>query len=592
MKKLLNFSDLVKLPIDAATETFADLGKKGSGKTYGAKKRFELFFKARVQCVALDGVGNWNGLTSSADGKKPGLKVYVFGGPNGHVPLDPTSGAYVAGVIVKTGVSAILDVSRFRKGERKRFMADFAEEFFHLKKDNPSVVHLFVEEAHMFVPQKPEKGEERMLGAMDDIVRVGRNYGIGASLISQRAAVVNKNVLSQVECLLVYLTTSAHDKKAIRDWIEEHSDAGKELLDEMRTLKKGQGDALFWSPSFLERFVRIKVNKLRSLDTSATPKVGEKRIKAKRRAKVNIAKIAAAMQTFIEQQKENDPVELKKRVKELRAEVERLAKAAEKETAVVTVKKVEVLAFSEKAVKRLERLFDRLDSMRDRMSQAQQAMVSEVGNLRTTIERAVARTMPKAAPAPTKSAAPPKPAKASTNGETKRKERPVQTGAVKLKKGAYEMLQWAAAFGHEGITRAQLATMVAIKQHGSTFSGYLSKIRMAGFIDEQGEVVRATPEGLTYLQGNIPDKPDNTEHLVALWKNRIKKKGARNILDALVEAHPKGLTREELSRVIRDDREVNPNGSTLSGYMSLLRTNGLLRDEGDVAYASDTLFPN
>src|SRR5690606_12146368 len=116
------------------------------------------------------------------------------------------------------------DVSRFRKGERKRFMTAFAEEFFHLKKDAPSAVHLFVEEAHVFCPQRPREGEEPMLGAMEDVVRIGRNYGIGVTLISQRAATVNKDVLSQVECLIAYQTSSAQDKKAIKEWIEENED--------------------------------------------------------------------------------------------------------------------------------------------------------------------------------------------------------------------------------------------------------------------------------------------------------------------------------------------------------------------------------
>jgi len=202
-----DFATELKLPVDIATETLGFLGRKGRGKTYGAQRWFELLFKAGVQCVALDPVGNWWSLRVDQDGKSPGLKVYVFGGPHGDVPLLPDKGAYIARVIVETGISVVLDVSRFRKAERKRFMTAFAEEFFHLKKNAPSPVHLFVEEAHVFCPQRPREGEEPMLGAMEDVVRIGRNYGIGVTLISQRAATVNKDVLSQVECLIAYQTS-------------------------------------------------------------------------------------------------------------------------------------------------------------------------------------------------------------------------------------------------------------------------------------------------------------------------------------------------------------------------------------------------
>jgi DNA helicase HerA-like ATPase len=82
-----------------------------------------------------------------------------------------------------------------------RFMVAFAETLYRL---NREAVHLFVDEADAFAPQARNYGgdENRMLGAMEDIVRRGRKRGIGCTLITQRPAVLNKNVLTQCEVLV------------------------------------------------------------------------------------------------------------------------------------------------------------------------------------------------------------------------------------------------------------------------------------------------------------------------------------------------------------------------------------------------------
>ena len=64
-------------------------------------------------------------------------------------------------------------------------------------------------------------GDERMLGAFEDLVRLGRNYGIGVSLISQRPQSVNKEVLNMTECLFVLQVNGAQERKALTDWIVE-----------------------------------------------------------------------------------------------------------------------------------------------------------------------------------------------------------------------------------------------------------------------------------------------------------------------------------------------------------------------------------
>jgi hypothetical protein len=155
----------------------------------------ELFLDAGAQVIALDWVGIWWSLRLAADGKGVGFpNVYIFGGEHADVDLRPESGALMADLVVDKHISVVLDVMHFRKAERTRFATAFAEQFFHRKKTARSACHLFIEEAQAYLPQMVRGDEARMVGVFEDIGKVGRNYGIGNSLISQRPQAINKDV--------------------------------------------------------------------------------------------------------------------------------------------------------------------------------------------------------------------------------------------------------------------------------------------------------------------------------------------------------------------------------------------------------------
>jgi DNA helicase HerA-like ATPase len=63
---------------------------------------------------------------------------------------------------------------------------------------------LVIEESQLIIPQFTGGGDvARMVGIYEEIIRLGRNYGIGCTMISQRPQSVNKEVLNQTECLFV-----------------------------------------------------------------------------------------------------------------------------------------------------------------------------------------------------------------------------------------------------------------------------------------------------------------------------------------------------------------------------------------------------
>lgn len=200
------------LPAEAVTEKFAFLGQSGSGKTYAALLLAEQMLGLGAQIIALDPVGVWWGLRASQDGHAPGASVVIFGGEHGDVELGAGSGTVLGELLAEQLFSAVLDVSHLLTAETKRFVTDFAESFFQGKKRTKSPVHVFWEEAQTFAPQVPERDEGVMLGRVERLIKLGRNWGVGTSLISQQPQAVNKRVLNQTGTLFALRTLGRHER--------------------------------------------------------------------------------------------------------------------------------------------------------------------------------------------------------------------------------------------------------------------------------------------------------------------------------------------------------------------------------------------
>ena len=171
--KHLQLAKNLSLPLEAVTQAFGILAKRRAGKSYAARRFAEQLFNAGQQIVIVDPKGDWWGIRSSADGRSPGLPVVILGGERGDVPLEVNAGEVVAKLVVEERVSVLLDLSLLRKSEVATFMGMFLETLYRLKarEQYRTPMMLIVDEADAVAPQKPFGGEERMLGAAEDIVR-------------------------------------------------------------------------------------------------------------------------------------------------------------------------------------------------------------------------------------------------------------------------------------------------------------------------------------------------------------------------------------------------------------------------------------
>jgi hypothetical protein len=588
MAETLRISSALTLPIDAVTQRQAFLGKPGSGKTYAAMKEAELMYDAGAQFVAIDPVGVWYGLR--VDGKGKGLPIPVFGGLHGDVPLEPTSGALIADLVVDRRLTCVLDISQFEHDtDKARFCTGFIDRFFFRMKAAPSAVHLFLEECQETVPQNPQRGEERMTHGFIRASKLGRNFGIGISLISQRPQEINKKALNLTECLFAFQMTGVHERKAIRDWVHTVG-ADENILELLPALPVAH--AHVYSPQWLQVSKTVKIAEKRTADVSSTPAVGVSAAQGKPLTPVDLAQIREQVAATIEKAKADDPVELHKEITRLRREIaqahaedlpqfSREGIDAEIAEAVLQVQLVEerqrtAIMRSVQQVRlgvaaTLDHLTagtTRLSEARDNLEAIMDANVIEDGSRVRSLDRPRA---PVSAPVPlTRSSSAPSPTKAT---------REVPAGANGVTRPQQRMLNAIAQLAAIGVTPAPRTTVAAMSIQSPTSSGFeknMSTLRTAGLIHypdaeslaltEQGEAT-ADPGprrmSLADLHASIRDLVSGPQ-----WR----------MCEALLSVYPDAMDRGALAA-------QSNQSATSSGFEKNLST---LRTLGFITYPSST----
>jgi hypothetical protein len=361
-----------KIPIDAVTRTFGIFGQRGTGKTNTAVVMAEEMCRKGGHAAIFDPVGAWWGITRDGEGK--GLPGIVIGGEHGDVPLEETGGQLVAELIIaRHWPVVVVDMKLLRKGAQLRFLADCLEALYF---GNRLPLHVFFEEADRALPQSPRGMDPtmgRVLGAAEDIFKLGRGRGLGSTLVSQRFATVNKNVTEQVETMVLHRMIGPNDRKAAKAWIESNGDPAltERVLNAMA--KQKLGEAVLYSPGWLDIFETIRVRERKTFDSSATPEVGAQLAEPTKRAPVDLDALRTAMTETIERAKANDPAELRKRIRELEEALEAaIVDQVEREV------EVEVLVPDRAAIAQLSQLTGEmqgfLDDIREEMDGAADAI--------------------------------------------------------------------------------------------------------------------------------------------------------------------------------------------------------------------------
>lgn len=577
---MIPLAKLLELPDDFVTEKTSILAKSGAGKSNTAKVLVEGALALGAQVVILDPVGHWWGLRSL-------FPIPVIGGMMGDVPLDAGAGKLLARVVVESGQSMVLDVSLFDSdGEMQRFAYEFAEEFYKRKQANPTAVLLVLEEADEFAPQDTRGANvPRMVGAYNRIAKRGRGRGIGLLLVTLRSAALNKNVLNQSDTIIAMRTTAPLDIEAIKEWVKYHRVEGAdEVIPSLSGLKTGEG--WVWTPE-RQVLVRAKFTKARSLDTSATPKLGDVVQRPKALKPIDLAALGEQIQEFASKAKADDPEALRKLLRERDTRVNQLERklseleetlAMEKPPPEVTVEvEKRVLSDDDRVA-----IADLIARLRDTAEPAAN-LIARLDEIVYVVDHEVVveprkAAAPPPAPAPRPRVDPPviiqPPHSGNGNGD-----RPP------LKAGARRILEALASHYPMRMTRSQVATLAKLKKSGGTFGSYWSSVKVAGLIDEAADgTTTLTQAGIDYV-GADARQPATPEEMLELWRPRLKA-GARSMLDQLVQRQGEWMSREELAAIVN----LEPSGGTFGSYLSMLKTAGLADVNGQQVRAAEVLF--
>lgn len=559
---------------EASTQTFGAIGAKGSGKSYAAGVIVEELFEAGCPVLVLDPVGNWGkGLRLAADGKSPGLPIAVIGGADGDIDLDPEKGREIGEFLRKREASAVVDISELSKKARKRFVADLAEAVFVASRKLKSPCMFVVEEAHLFAPQRQVPGEERMYGALTDIVRLGRNYGLGCLLITQRPQSVSKEVLNQIECLFVGSMRGSHERKAIREWVSEQGidDRVSAMLGDLPKLKAGT--FYVWSPSWLERFEKVKVRQKRTYDASSTPTLGKKKLAAAALAPIDLGELSQLLTAV----KEVDPVKKAGSPSEasgLRASqlTEQVRKLTEENASLRERYRRDVAGIGE----RIEAVSEALGNLLRHPAlgyfskgfeplSAEDRHAEALGNLAEAVDQRLSQIVegPQALQAAIErwDETPPRRAPRSTTA--------AEGGASAS--SVYQMELLGAIVQHGPVTRLQLSVITGKSLSSSTFAAGLRQLVSDGLItDERGAGLAATAAGKK--RSGAPPLPTGRA-LHAFWMAKLSAYDGR-MLEAMARGPIQGFTRAALSKVTGHSL----SSSTFAGGIRTLITLGLCEE--------------
>lgn len=554
------------IPKEALDDRLAWIGTSGSGKTYNAGTAVEHLLSSQAKVVIVDPLGVWWGLRLTPNGK-PGFSLPIFGGEHGDLPLSESSGKIIGETVASMRESCIVDLSALQTKEaERRFMLAFLEALY--RNAGGDSMHAIFDEADLWAPQNPSKtgAGPQLQSLMEQIVRRGRVRGFIPWLITQRPAVISKDVLSQVDGLVAFKLTSSQDRGAIGAWVKGQADEGQwpTLEAQLPTLQRGTG--LIWLPA---RGV-LKTADFPTKDTfdsSRTPKRGEKREQHNLRP-LDLEGLKDRLSSIEAEAKANEPKALKTEIARLKVKVAALEHDVTRQMKIANehVNEVERLKKEGGGASKDEIEEARADGQRVGISigisRAQQALAAlrmdePVKHSGSVCESAQSRQLK------------PKLVEIKADGS-------VPAGCAKP-------LAALAGVFPGGMTEAQWATAAGYKRSGGTWGTYKSRLKAAAMIEQREGKWFATQSGAEAV-GDVEVPPSPGPDLVRWWSGKLP--GVSKIAEVLIMAWPEAIAKERLA----DDVGMSASGGSFGTYLSRLASPGLITRADGMIRLSDEVM--
>lgn len=582
---MLRLSPELLLKDESMTQTFALLAMRGAGKSNVLVVMAEEMHAAGLHWIAIDPKGDWWGIRSSGDGKGPGLPVPIFGGRHGDVELNPHAGATLAELLVNESMSAVVDISEMTKHEWVSFLAGTGREdgffgrLYRLKDQGQPPTHVFLEEAHEYLPQSVTNQTAKLHADASRISTMGRQRGLGSTLATQRSARVHKDVLTQTDTLIAMRVTSPQDRKAVKDWIDYNA-GSQEIVDSLPSLPDGVGWVV--SPNKLGVVRKVRFRRRRTFDSGATPtiKAGKTR-KAPRLADIDFAAITKLMGSTLQEMKAKDPKELQKRVRELERELATASRKAEGIQGTVKVERVEVPMLSSQEKAWIEELRKESIAVAHRVTEASERINGRTAQLVGALDGLLAYEPSPPVMAPRVTEAPPM-AQRPRRATVARQEGDAPGGGDQLSNYAQELFATFVQRHPMVLTRTKLSIFSGRSRKSSMFAPAVRELLNAGLVKEDGNELSLTELGAADVTSHEAMSPAQLRYF---WLDKLPAYEG-SLLAVLFEAHGAWLTKEEVSE--RSGRSLG--SSMFAPSLRTLVSHGLAERDGDKYRAADELL--
>jgi len=349
--KTLKIGNLEVPADDYAISGTATLGIRDSGKTVTSKMIAEQMMEAGIPIFVFDAVGKWRWLKTPGKGRNgKGYEVVVVGGAAPDLPLNPHAIEDIIRASIKGNISLVIDL--FDPHLSKADWRQIVKKAIHvIHYENKGIRHVFLEEAAEFVPQKPMDYET--YAEVEKLVRMGGNASVGITLISPRAQEINKAVLDLCSNLILGCQVGSRAIDYMEKWVERlEPKVSEEITSSLPFL--GKGEVWVWTRQNPEQPQREKMPMCRSFHPDRRmPDEANKTLKPID-ASVFVKSLSVLIPKIVEENKANDPVELRKEVTRLKKELATTIKGKSAEPA----KAPERLFLSKKDQKHLKKVHE------------------------------------------------------------------------------------------------------------------------------------------------------------------------------------------------------------------------------------------
>lgn len=543
------------LPDSALDECAGIVGKTGTGKSYLAKGLVERMLAAKNRVCILDPTGAWWGLKSNAAGDGPGFQVAIFGGEHADLPITVEQAEPLAHLIATSNLPTVIDMSDFTTSERRRFATRFLDALYH---KNREALHLIVDEADEFAPQRPGPDQTTLLNRMDQIVRRGRVKGFRVMLITQRPAVLSKDVLSMAALLIAMKLTSPQDRNAISAYLEGQAEQAqrKLIVDGLPRLERGQGWVWWPEGAILEQATFPKIT---TFDSSKTPEAGQAVMLPTGLAEVDLSEFKAALATpeAVEKKTGASPAQLKSEYDRGHAAGYEVGHNAGYWKGMQFMGR-DAAASVKAALAQIEAAFPTDEQLTRLSKQPAPAQAPAV-----PISAATPCAAPSARPAPSRPQA--------------------ADGAVsKPHQRVLDVLAWWKAAGFDPVERRRACVLAGYSPKASTFGVYISDLTRNGFVSAPAPGMLA----LTNAGAGLANAPDfsGTDALLNAARNLLSAAELK-VFDAIVRAGD-WMGRGDLADAVGLSRTA----STLGVYLSKIGGFGFIETRPSQVRIADWLL--